>query len=91
MDERGPAEQPRVRWTRLAGMGTELAGAVLAFTLLGWWIDRKLETDPWGVLIGACLGIVGGLYNLVRVAVRESLGVDKEAQEDQQETKADEQ
>jgi F0F1-type ATP synthase assembly protein I len=70
-------------------MGTELAGAILALTLLGWWVDRRFETDPWGVLIGACLGIVGGLYNLVRVAVREALGVEKKEEEDRQQTKAD--
>ena len=90
MNERRPSEKPQIRWTRLAGMGTELAGAILALTLLGWWVDRRFETEPWGLLIGACLGIVGGLYNLIRVAVREALGVDKKTPDDRQETEADE-
>ena len=54
----------------LAGLGMELAAAVIGATLLGFWIDRKLESEPWGVVIGALVGIVGGLYNFVRQASR---------------------
>jgi F0F1-type ATP synthase assembly protein I len=56
----------------LATVGTELAGAVAGGTLLGYWIDWHFGTDPWGLITGASIGIVGGLYNLVRRAVRES-------------------
>jgi F0F1-type ATP synthase assembly protein I len=56
-------------------MGTELAGGLLVFCLLGYWIDYKFGTRPWGLVIGAILGIVGGLYNLIRVALLQSLGV----------------
>ncbi len=54
----------------LAGLGLELAAAVLGATLLGYWIDRQLESEPWGVVIGALVGIVGGLYNFIRQASR---------------------
>ena len=54
---------------QLAGMGVELAGAVLGGCLLGYWIDRHFETRPWGLLIGASMGIVGGLYNMIRKAL----------------------
>jgi F0F1-type ATP synthase assembly protein I len=62
-------------WVRHSGVGLELAGATAGFALLGYWIDRRYETAPWGVLIGVVLGLVGGLYNLVRQslqAVREA-------------------
>ena len=59
---------------QLAGMGVELAGAVLGGCLLGYWIDRHFETRPWGLLIGASMGIVGGLYNMIRKALGGSSG-----------------
>jgi F0F1-type ATP synthase assembly protein I len=55
---------------RYSGLGLELAGAVALFTLLGWWIDGRFGTAPWGVLIGALLGMAGGMFNLVREAMR---------------------
>ncbi len=58
---------------RLANIGVELAAAVIGLSLLGYWIDYHLKTEPWGLLICAILGIVGGLYNLVRKAVHEML------------------
>lgn len=57
----------------LASMGVELAAAVGGGCLLGYWIDRHFGVGPWGLIIGASLGIIGGLYNMVRKAVHESL------------------
>ena len=50
----------------LAGMGFDLAASVGVGALLGWWIDRRFETGPWGVIICSSIGIVGGLLNFVR-------------------------
>ena len=50
-----------------------VAGAVGGGCLLGYWIDRRFETQPWGLLIGATVGIIGGLYNMIRKAVHESV------------------
>lgn len=52
----------------MAGMGFELAAAVVGFTFLGLWLDRHYGTEPWALLICAAIGIVGGLYNFVRAA-----------------------
>lgn len=54
---------------RYAGLGFELAASVLVLTLLGWWADRHFGSAPWGVLTGALIGLVGGMYNLVRQAL----------------------
>jgi len=56
---------------RLAGAGVELAAGLGACCLLGYWIDRRFDTSPWGLLICAVIGVIGGLYNLVRRAVHE--------------------
>ena len=57
-------------WVRHSGVGLELAGAVAGFALIGYWIDRRYATEPWGVVIGVILGLVGGLYNLVKQSLR---------------------
>lgn len=61
-------EEPKsaVDLSRLAGIGFEMAAAVAGFTFFGWLWDRHFGTQPWGVLIGAILGLTGGMYNLIR-------------------------
>jgi ATP synthase protein I len=51
-------------------MGAELAGALLGFSLIGFWIDRYYGTRPWGLLVCAILGLVGGLYNFIRSSMK---------------------
>jgi F0F1-type ATP synthase assembly protein I len=53
-------------------MGVELAASIVGLTLLGLWIDYRWECGPTGVLIGAGLGVVGGLYNFIRRALEMS-------------------
>ena len=65
-------------WVRHAGIGLELAGAVAGFALIGYWIDSRYGTSPWGLVVGVGLGLVGGLYNFVK----QSLQATREAQED---------
>lgn len=54
---------------RLAGMGLELAGAVIGGCAIGWFIDRQFETR-YGLLTGAIIGIVGGMYNLIKQSLK---------------------
>ena len=55
---------------RFMGLGLELVGAVVVLTLLGVWADRRWDTGPWFAVGGALVAIVGGLYNLIRTAMR---------------------
>ena len=55
-------------------------------TLVGYWIDGKFATSPWGVLGGLAMGLTGGIYNLVKAslaAVREANNQDTHARDDQ--------
>lgn len=64
------AEQ-RARWARFYSLGFDLAAAVGGFSILGYWIDRHYGTDPWGILSCFFVGLLGGMYNLVRSSIRE--------------------
>ena len=62
-------------WVRHSDVGLELAGATAGLAFIGYWVDRRFGTEPWGILGGVILGLVGGRYNLVREslqAVREA-------------------
>lgn len=49
-----------------AGMGLQFALAILLFVWLGQWLDRKLGTDPWLLLLGAFLGAAAGFTAIYR-------------------------
>lgn len=65
-------DRGRPTWLRFSGIGVEFAGVVIGFTLIGLWIDRHYDKSPWGVVIGASLGLVGGMYNLIRESLKAS-------------------
>ncbi len=67
-DSNGGDQRSRVM--QYAGLGLELAASIIGLTLLGLWIDHRYSTGPKGVLIGAGIGVVGGLYNFIRAALR---------------------
>ena len=53
-------------WIRHGGIGFEFVAAVVGFSLVGLWIDRHYDSRPWGLVVGAALGLIGGTYNLIR-------------------------
>ena len=50
---------------KLAGVGLQFAGVVLLFTLGGHWLDQRFATEPWLLLIGLALGLIGGGLSLI--------------------------
>ena len=54
---------------RFAGMGLELASGIAGCTLLGYGIDYAFGTGKKGVITGAILGCVGGMYHLIKQAI----------------------
>ncbi len=52
-----------------AGVGMQFALTVLVFVFAGVWLDRKLGTSPWLVIVCVFLGGAVGFYSMYRKAV----------------------
>lgn len=47
-------------------IGWTLAASVLLGTFGGWWLDKKLGTEPLLLIIGAVAGMAAGFIELIR-------------------------
>lgn len=62
-------ESNEPNWGRYVGMGLEVAVGVGLGSLVGWWLDRRYQWS-WGTVIGAMIGLAGGMYLLIRETTR---------------------
>ena len=53
-----------------AGMGFEFASSVFGMGLVGFLLDRWLDTQPWCLVAGIVLGVIGGMYILIKRAYK---------------------
>jgi F0F1-type ATP synthase assembly protein I len=49
-----------------AAAGYTLIGAILLLGGIGYAVDARFETAPWGLFAGLTAGIVVGFYELVK-------------------------
>ncbi len=63
-----PPPLPKAPRPSRGKFGGEFGAAIIVGVLLGIGIDYFVHTSPWGVIIGAGLGFVAGVVNIVRVA-----------------------
>jgi F0F1-type ATP synthase assembly protein I len=66
MPERGTRESSTHQMARFAGVGFQFAGAILLFLFVGRWLDSRLGTEPWLLLLGVMVGAVAGFYSMYR-------------------------
>jgi F0F1-type ATP synthase assembly protein I len=52
-----------------AGIGIQFAMVILVFTAAGIWLDKRLGTSPWFVILFVFLGAGGGFYSIYRKAM----------------------
>lgn len=64
-----PGGPRRNDYTSLALASTAVAELV-APVLIGVWLDRRFGWSPWGLVVGATVGFVGGLAHLLYLARR---------------------
>ena len=54
--------------SEFAGVGLQFAAVILVFTFAGIWLDRRLGTSPWLLLLCVMLGAAGGFFSIYRKA-----------------------
>lgn len=64
-------EEQRLHWLRITGLVTNIpimlaAGPVLGY-FLGSWLDAKLGTQPWLMVVLALLGFGAGVNGTIRI------------------------
>jgi ATP synthase protein I len=52
--------------SEFAGVGLQFALSIILFLYLGQWLDRKLGTGPWLLIVGVFLGAGLGFYSMYR-------------------------
>ena len=62
---------------RMAGLGMQTSSEVVAGALIGWAVDRWLDSSPVGLLVGGIAGIAVGLTTLIRGAMRANRELDE--------------
>jgi len=50
-------------------LGFQLVASILVGVFGGQWLDKKLNTQPWLMMLGLFLGVGAGFYNLFRVVL----------------------
>lgn len=50
---------------RYAGLGFQFVASMGVLGLLGYWLDGRLGTRPWLMIVGIFLGAAGGFYSLL--------------------------
>ena len=54
----------------LLGMGTELAGTVGLFGIVGWFIDKYAATKPFWFIALLLTGIIVGMVKMLRTIIK---------------------
>lgn len=62
------------KWYRKVGPASSVGLVFVISIVLGWafgsWLDKKLHTDPWMMLIFTLLGIAAGFYEMIKLAIQ---------------------
>ncbi|MGH9162211.1 MAG: AtpZ/AtpI family protein [Vicinamibacteraceae bacterium] len=54
----------------LASLGLSFVLAIVMGTALGWWVDERLGTAPWGFIVFFACGVAAGILNVYRITAR---------------------
>jgi len=62
----GSNRRSAVSGAEFAGIGLQFALTILVFVFAGVWLDRRLGTSPWLLLICVFAGAGGGFFSMYR-------------------------
>ena len=54
------------RLAEVSSLGLMLPSSIIVGLFIGYILDKVIKTHPWMLLIFTLLGIVSGLYSLIR-------------------------
>ena len=57
-------------WGRYAAVGLEVAAGVGLGAAVGYWIDKRFNTAPWGILLSSGVGFTAGMYLFIKEALK---------------------
>ncbi len=66
----------------LSSVGISMVAATLIGLAMGWWLDKKFDTNPWFTLIFLGFGIVSAFRNVYILTARELRRQEEEDQGD---------
>ena len=69
------AAETRIGW-RMFGLGWLMTTEVIAGALLGWGFDVWQGTEKTGLMVGAGIGVLVGMYSLIRGAFKANNALD---------------
>jgi ATP synthase protein I len=55
-----------VSGAEFAGIGLQFAFTILIFAFAGVWLDKRLGTSPWLLIVFVFVGAAGGFYSMYR-------------------------
>ena len=64
-----------------SSVGLELGISVVIGVLFGYWLDRKLGTEPWMMLLFLGFGLVAGMRGVLRAVRRADRAAARDAEE----------
>jgi len=67
-----PPSTPPTNWQTIGELGTIGLSFVIALVIgvgLGYWVDGRFGTSPWGFLIGFAFGLAAGVLNVYRIYI----------------------
>ena len=73
MAEKGSAPSA----SEFAGIGLQFALSIVLFVFAGEWVDSRLGTGPWFLIVGAFVGAGGGFYSMYRKLMASQQSEDK--------------
>jgi F0F1-type ATP synthase assembly protein I len=56
--------------SEFAGVGLQFGITIIVFAFAGIWLDRKLGTSPWFVIVGVFGGAALGFWEMYRAMIR---------------------
>ena len=68
---RPPGARPRLSsGSEYAGAGMHFAATIGLFAYLGYWLDKRLGSGPWLILIGVFAGAGLAFFSLYRRVIK---------------------